>query len=145
MFQFSRVLAYVFGISLPALETIRRASQLGHLSVWPSWLDDVLLGALLLVGARLTSGPRHDNAKYLAAAWGVACGMAYYSFFQQLLQLDLPDPSHLPSLWVAVLKGLGFAAAIAALIGALKQPPAVPELNQHPERLDEMLDSTDDA
>lgn len=147
MYVFSRRLAYVFGVSLPVIETIRRWSQLGDPRIWPAWLDDVLLGALLLLGARLTSKARHGNARYLAAAWGVACGMAYGSFFNQALRLDVPDPSRIPTIAVVILKGAGFALAIFALIGALKPPPAVrpDDLAQHPERLEEMLDATDDS
>jgi hypothetical protein len=147
VFQFSRRLAFIFGIALPIAETVRRWSQLGDFRVWPSWLDDFLLAALLLVGARMTSGLRLHNAKYLAAAWGVACGMAYYSFFSQVLHLDEPEPAPIPTIWVAVIKGIGFALAIVALLGALKAPapPDGTALINHPERLDEMLDNTDDA
>ncbi|HEV7606606.1 MAG TPA: hypothetical protein VGO61_04680 [Steroidobacteraceae bacterium] len=145
MFQFSRKLAYVFGVVLPILETIRRFHQLGDIRAWPTWLDDILLGALLLTGARMTSGLRYHNAKYLVAAWGVTCGMGYASFFGQVLHLDLPDPAGIPSLWVAVIKGSGFALAIVALIGALKPAPAADALVNHPERLEQMLDPTDDA
>ncbi|MEO8018920.1 MAG: hypothetical protein ABI769_13985 [Pseudomonadota bacterium] len=145
MFQFSRNLACVFGFALPILETIRRFHQLGDIGVWPMWLDDILLGVLLLTGARLTSGRRYHNAKYLVAAWGVTCGMGYASFFGQVLHLDLTDPAGIPSLWVAVIKGCGFALAIVALIGALKSAPAADDLSKHPERLEEMLDPTDDA
>jgi hypothetical protein len=147
MYQFSRRLAYVFGFALPILETLRRWPQLADPRVWPVWLDDFLIAALLLVAARMTARERHANAPYLAAAWGVACGMAYPSFFHQLLDLGTPDPSSVPTLWVVVLKGAGFALAIAALIGALRPPAASPDdgLIQHPERLDQMLDATDDA
>jgi hypothetical protein len=147
MFQFSRRLAIVFGIALPVLETLRRFRQLGDFSVWPMWLDDLLLGAALLIAARLTSDLRHHNARYLAAAWGAACGMGYYSLFSQLQRIDLPDPAQIPSLWVAIIKGAGLALAILALIGALRPPPVSNDndLTHHPERLDEMLDSTDDA
>jgi hypothetical protein len=146
MFQFSRRLALVFGIALPVLETVRRFAQLGDIGVWPLWLDDLLLGAALLLAARLTSGRRYHNARYLAAAWGAACGMGYYSFFTQLQRLDLADPAPVPSLYVAVIKGVGVALAIVALIGALRRPAQTrDELSQHPERLDEMLDPTDDA
>jgi hypothetical protein len=145
MFQFSRRLALVFGIALPILETIRRFRQIGDFLAWPMWLDDFLLGAALLIGARMTSQLRYHNARYLAAAWGAACGMGYYSFFMQLQHLDMPDPAPISSAWVAAIKGAGLALAIVALIGALKQSHQTDELIQHPERLDEMLDSTDDA
>ena len=147
MYAFSRRLAYVFGISLPVIETIRRWSQLGDPRMWPSWLDDILLGALLLLGAWLTRAARSQNARYLTAAWGVACGLAYGSFFTQALHLDVPDPSGVPTLTVVVLKGAGFALAICALVGALRPPPPAPpdDLTRHPERLEEMLDATDDS
>jgi hypothetical protein len=145
MFQFSRRLAFLFGIALPILETIRRLHQLGDFSVWPMWLDDFILATLLLVGARMTSGQRYHNARFLAAAWGAACGMGYYSFFAQLQRLDLADPAPTSSTWVAIVKGVGLALAVLALIGALKRPREPDGLLQHPERLDEMLDSTDDA
>lgn len=144
MFQFSRYLAAFFGIALPILETIRRFGQLGDISVWPMWLDDFLLAAFLLAGARMTSHARYQNAKYLAAAWGATCGMAYYSFFAQLQHLDAQDPAPISSLWVAVVKGAGFTLAIVALIGALKHPSGG-ALIKHPERLNQMLDPTDDA
>jgi hypothetical protein len=147
MYQFSRGLAYVFGIALPIIETIRRWQQLGDPRIWPVWLDDFIIAALLLVGARMTSLMRHENARYLVLGWGFACGMAYPSFFHQALHLDEPDPSSIPGLWVVVVKGAGFALAIVALIGALRPPPATRDdgLIQHPERLEQMLDVTDDA
>jgi hypothetical protein len=145
MFQFSRRLAYLFGIALPVLETFRRFHQLGDPTIWPQWLDDFLLGAFLLAGARLTARHRLENARYLVAAWGVACGMGYYSFFGEMAHLGQTDPAGIPATWVAVIKGVGLALAIAALIGALRIPHPRDGLVDHPERLDEMLDSTDDA
>ena len=147
MFEYSRKLAWIFGVALPIVETARRWHQLGDPSIWPTWLDDFLLAALLLTGARLTSQLRYHNAKYLAAAWGVTCGMAYGSFFNTVLHLDVADPGPLPTPAVAWIKGIGLALAIAALVGALKHPPvyASEQVTKKPELLDEMLDATDDA
>jgi hypothetical protein len=47
--------------------------------------------------------------------------MAYSSFFAQLERLNEPDPAPIPSSWVAVIKGVGFALAILALVGSLKR------------------------
>jgi len=132
MFEFSRRLAWVYALALPVVETARRWHQLGDPSTWPVWLDDFLLAALLFAGARLTSESRYQNAKYLAAAWGVTCGMAYGSFFNSFLNLDVPDPGPLSTTAVALIKSVGFALAILALIGSLKPPVKT-------------LDSTDDA
>ena len=121
--EFSRRLAIVLGILTPIAETIRRWHQLNQLSIWPFWLDDYILGAFLLYGAWRTGKDRRSGRRFLAAAWGFACGMIYPSFFTQLTLLSEPDPAPIPSVWVAVIKGVGFALAIAALVASLKWRP----------------------
>jgi hypothetical protein len=118
---FSRRLAVILGILTPLAETVRRWRQLGQLSVWPFWLDDYIIGALLLYGAWRTGKDIRNGRRFLAAAWGFTCGMAYSSFFSQLGRLNEPDPAPIPSTWVAAIKGLGLALAILALVGSLKQ------------------------
>jgi hypothetical protein len=117
---FSRRLAIILGILTPLAETVRRWRQLGQLSVWPFWLDDYIIGALLLYGAWRTGKDIRNGRRFLAAAWGFTCGMAYSSFFNQLGRLNEPDPAPISSAWVAVIKGVGFALAILALVGSLK-------------------------
>ena len=118
---FSRRLAFILGVLTPLAETVRRWRQLGDLSVWPFWLDDYIIGALLLYGAWRTGKDIRSGRRFLAAAWGFTCGMAYSSFFAQLGHLNEPDPAPISSAWVAVIKGMGFALAILALVGSLKQ------------------------
>jgi hypothetical protein len=121
---FSRRLALTFGVLLPIVETIRRWHQLGDIRVWPAWLDDILLGACLLYGAWRTAQDTETGRPWLAAAWGISCGMAYTSFFGQLVRLDQPDPSSIPAVWVVAIKGVGFLLAILALAGSLRHAPA---------------------
>jgi hypothetical protein len=45
----------------------------------------------------------------------------------------------------ALAGALATAIVTAALIARFRRRSAVPEIVKHPERLDEMLDSTDDA
>ena len=90
--EFSRRLA-LLGIIPPIADTIRRWHQLGDLKIWPFWLDDVLLGGFLLYGAWLTKKDVSTGRRFLSAAWGFACGMAYLSFFDQITSLDKPDPA----------------------------------------------------
>lgn len=118
---FSRRLAIILGILTPLAETVRRWRQLDQLSALPFWLDDYLIGALLLYGAWRTGKDIRSGRPFLAAAWGFTCGMAYSSFFAQLARLNEPDPAPIPSTWVAIIKGLGFALAILALAGSLKR------------------------
>lgn len=117
---FSRRLALIFGVLLPIVETLRRWHQLGDLRIWPTWLDDFVLAAGLLYGAWRTGKDVETGRPWLAAAWGVTCGMAYGSFFGQLLRLDEADPAPIPAAWVVGIKGVGFLLAILALAGSLR-------------------------
>jgi hypothetical protein len=119
--RFSRSLALVFGALLPVLETIRR---------WNTWredppalFDDYIAGALLLYGVWRAGKDPARGRVLLAAAWGFLCGLAYASFFGQVWRLrhgDESDPAPIPSFWVAVIKGVGFALAIVALVLTLR-------------------------
>jgi hypothetical protein len=117
--KFSHRLA-MFGMIPFIADTIRRWHQLNDLRVWPFWLDDFLLGGFLLYGAWLTGKDVKNGRYFLAAAWGFACGMAYPSFFVQMTSLDKPDPAPIPSIWVAVIKGIFFLLAVLGLIGSLR-------------------------
>lgn len=115
----SRYLAIALGILTPLAETIRRWST------WrenpPALFDDYILGAFLLFGAwRVTKDARRGQ-RFLAAAWAFMCGLAYYSFFGQLNQnrLGVVDPAPISSGWVAVIKGIGLAIGVTALILSL--------------------------
>lgn len=121
--QFSRRLAYIGGVLTPVLETIRR---------WSTWrespahlFDDYIMGAFLLYGAWRTGKNLREGQRVLAAAWGLACGMGYYSFFGQLhsLRQGEADPAAIASVWVLVIKGVAVTFAIAALVVSLKRLP----------------------
>jgi hypothetical protein len=117
--KFSRYLAIVFGILTPLAETIRRWST------WrenpPALFDDYILGAFLLYGAWRVTRDARSGQRFLAAAWGFMCGMAYGSFFEQLrrYQMGLADPAPISSGWVVVIKGVGFGLGIIALVLSL--------------------------
>src|SRR4029453_6988471 len=121
--QFSRRLAVVGGVLAPLAETLRR---------WSTWqqspanlFDDYILGAFLLYGAWRTSKDLRNGQRVLAAAWGFACGLGYYSFFGQLqsIRSGERDPAPISSKWVLLIKGVAVALAIAALLVSLKRLP----------------------
>ena len=121
--EFSRRLAYIGGVLTPLAETIRR---------WSTWretpanfFDDYLLGAFLIFGAWMTGRDVRNGQRFLVAAWAVACGLGYYSFFGQLqgIRQNVQDPAPISSVWVAVIKGVAWAIAILALVVSLKQIP----------------------
>jgi hypothetical protein len=120
---FSRYLAIVFGILTPLAETVRRWHQLAQWEMLPFWLDDYILGTLLLYGAWRTGRDAREGQRFLAAGWGFTCGMAYGSFFGQLANLDEPDPAPIATEWVVAIKGVGLALAVFGLVACLRPVP----------------------
>jgi hypothetical protein len=120
---FSRYAAIVLGIATPLAETVRRWST------WrqnpPALFDDYILGAFLLYGAWRVGKDVGTGQRFLAAAWAFMCGMAYYSFFAQVhdYRLGINDPSSMPSIWVAAIKGAGLIFGVIALVLTLKRLP----------------------
>ena len=121
--QFSRKLALLGGILAPLAETIRR---------WSTWrdspanlFDDYIMGAFLLYGFWRTAKDLREGQRVLAAAWGLACGFGYYSFFGQLnsMRLGEHDPAPISSAWVLGIKGVAVTLAIVALICSLRRLP----------------------
>jgi hypothetical protein len=74
---FSRRFAVLMGIVLALGETLRRWHQLNQLRMWPAWLDDVVLGGLLIYGAWRTRTDVAGGRPFLAAAWGIMVGAAF--------------------------------------------------------------------
>jgi hypothetical protein len=87
---FSRRLALGAGLLLPALETWRRWGQFGQISKWPAIFDDFLAGGFLVLSALACRRSVRNGRVFLASAWGVALGMMYGSFFNQLVALGEP-------------------------------------------------------
>jgi len=102
----------------PALAPTRSWAVLPHL------VDDFLVGASLLFAVWRCRKNLVAGRRYLAAAWGAACGMAYNSLAWQLMTLDQPDPAPISSLAVAAVKGAGLLLAAFALMGSLREPTA---------------------
>lgn len=121
---FSRCLALCLGIAVPLVETARRFHQLADYHVWPLWLDDWLIGGFLLLGVWRTKNDAAEGQAFLAGAWGFTCAMVYASFFSQLAELNVPDPSGVSPTIVVTIKGLGLLLSVAALIGTLRWKPA---------------------
>lgn len=117
----SRRLALAFGLLTPLAETVRR---------WGTWwdqpaafVDDLLIGALLLLGFWATRGRRSTRGTaLLAAAWGFACGMAYSSiaFHWTAMRAGFQDPAPIPSQWVFGIKLFGGLVFVAALVLTLR-------------------------
>ncbi len=121
--RFEVASAYVLGVLLPLLETLRRRTDF---SLPEAYLDDYIAGALLLLGAWAVTRRRPYGPYALAGAWGVLCGGLYYSFFGQLRNAVPEDVSGLPNRVVVAIKGILFAVAILALVRSITRPASAP-------------------
>lgn len=121
--SFSRYLAIVLGIVTPLAETVRRWSSWQEYP--PALFDDYVIGALLLYGAWRVGKDVRSGQRFLVAGWAFMCGMAFGSFFDQVqrYRLGISDPAPIPSIWVAVIKGVGLALGIVALLVSLRRVP----------------------
>lgn len=102
--------AYFFGLLMPALETYRRKLDFSNI---PIYIDDYLIGLLLLSAAYSVTRKKSYGEAFLAGAWGVLCGGLYYSFIGQLAAEN--DVSGLSSTTVLAVKGLLLLFSIALL------------------------------
>jgi hypothetical protein len=95
-------------------------------------LDDFIAPVTSSAPAVLARRSPQEGRPFLAAAWGVACGMMYSSFFGQLVALGEPDPSGVPSSAVVAFKGALLTGCIISLVGALRTGVrGAPPLREH--------------
>ena len=136
---FSRRLALVAGVVLPALEMIRRWQEWpGPIDTWPTWIDDVVIGALLIFGAWLSrprgavrgvemkGKPRPGRSSWLTAAWGFACGAGFGSTLAQFHFVINPpyeyhDPTGLAHGWMVLLKAGLVGIGLLGLISSMRE------------------------
>ena len=119
---FSRSLALFVGIITLLSEVARRRQQMLDPAAVLLWIDDILLAAFLLYGASRVARDQQRGRPVLAAAWGFMCGMAFYSFFEQLQPLAAPDSPGAAPLWVVAVKGGALLLGIAGMVAALRTP-----------------------
>jgi hypothetical protein len=117
----SMYVAFIAGILLPILETIRRWDQLADFRYFIAWFDDYIIGGFLFFGAWKTYRAVAHGVNYLIAAWGFATGMCFYSFFGQLQAINEPDPGPLSATTIVLIKGVMFLICIVCLILSLNQ------------------------
>jgi uncharacterized membrane protein YbjE (DUF340 family) len=111
-----RRIAFVIGVLLPLAETIRRSSALGE---WWLWIDDFLIGGALLAGAWASRSGSAPGLRSLAAAWGIAAGMGYYSLVGHILRVGEQDVSGLPGWVITLVIGLGWLLVVYALMSTI--------------------------
>jgi hypothetical protein len=114
-----RLFAVLLGLSLMIGEAIR---SWGQDRPAPAWLDDQLMGALLITSAWLLRKPTPARRALFTGAWGVGVGALYLSFFGKLLEPTGDYSSNIPGGMLTLLIGLAFATAIAGFVASLVIP-----------------------
>ena len=115
--RFEVVAAYVMGISLPALEIVRRRTNFENVS---TYVDDIIVGALLLYAARAVTKSKANSSMLLVAAWAILVGGCYGSFFGQLNNTASLDVSGFSNSSVVIVKGVVFLTSIVALLMSIR-------------------------
>ena len=87
-----------------------------------AWLDDMLAGAMMIVAAVMVGRPTRATRTFFSAAWGVAVGMLYGSFFSKLANPAGANPGNFPVGLLTVLLGVAFVFAIAGLVASILLP-----------------------
>lgn len=109
-------MAWIAAFALPIGETWRRW---GALWVEPvAYLDDVVMGVLFLLGAVMsTRGER--GRRWLAAVYGCAAALCFFSLIASIEHMAEMDPSGVPGTTAVAVKSLMMALTIAGLFGAV--------------------------
>ena len=111
--RFEVTAAYSLGIALPLLEAARRKANFENFF---NYVDDFIIGALLLYAAHAVTRKKRSGPVLLAVAWAVLCGGFYGSFFWQLFSPETHDVGGLPNLTVVIIKGVLYAIALTGLV-----------------------------
>ena len=107
--------AYAMGVGLPLLEALRRRTNFENLH---SYVDDFIVGALLLYAAYSCTREETRGPVLLVLAWAALCGGLYGSFFWQLSSDATHDVGGQANMTVVVIKGLLYAISLTALVFA---------------------------
>ncbi len=89
---------------------------------FPFVMDDMLAGAMMLTAAYMTRNPTPASRRFLSAAWGVAAGMLYGSFFGKLIDTAGSAPGNFSIGVLTALVGFAFFVSIGGVIASIYLP-----------------------
>lgn len=117
--KISMYFAFIGGVFVPLLETVRRWHQESVAGYFVTWFEDYAIGALLLLGGWKTYKSIEKGRKYLTASWGVATGMGFEDFFSQLEVIHRAELVSGSNLGIAIIKGVIFLICALSLVFSL--------------------------
>lgn len=115
-----RILAVGLSLSLMIGEAIRSWGA-GRPVMF--WLDDFLMGGLLLAAAILIARPTRLRSHLFVAGWGVCAGMLYGSFFGKVFDPANADSGNINLGILTWLIGLAFLVSLVGLWGSINWKP----------------------
>ena len=117
-YRFEILAAYGLGVALPLFEICRRRTNFSDI---PGYIDDFIIGGLLLFAAWSAQRGRDPGRALLIAAWGILCGGLWGSLFGQLHNSSAHDISGLPNAAVVALKLIIYGIAIVGLALSIRR------------------------
>jgi hypothetical protein len=117
-YRFEVVAAWALGVALPVFEVCRRRTNFSDV---PGYIDDFIVGGLLLFAAWSAASERRCGRTLLVAAWGILCGGLWSSFFGQFCNPASHDMSGLPNMTVVCLKLVTYCIAVVALVLSIRR------------------------
>ncbi|MGE0046127.1 MAG: hypothetical protein AB7J28_13180 [Hyphomonadaceae bacterium] len=86
------------------------------------WMDDMLMGALLIAAAVLVAKETVARRAFFTGAWGVNAGMLYGSFFGKVFDPETTNAGNFDLGVLTILVGLAFATSIIGFAASLMLP-----------------------
>src|SRR5438105_4340165 len=117
-YRFEIAAAYCLGIALPVFEVCRRRTNFSDI---PGYIDDFIIGGILLFAARSAERGDPSGRSLLVAAWGILCGGLWGSLLSQIYNTAPQDISGLPNIVVIALKLLVYGIAISGLVLSIRR------------------------
>ena len=114
-----RLLAIVLGLALMLGEGYR---SWGFSRPVFAWIDDVLLGCMLIGSAALLRRETAARRAFFSGAWGIGVGGLYGSFFSKLADPHYADAGNVAPTTLTLVLGVAFAVAIACFIASILLP-----------------------
>ena len=111
--KFEHGAAYVMGVVLPLGEVLRRKTDFSDIH---AYLDDFIVGVLLLYAARAVSSGKKSGDVLLCIAWATLCCGLYGSFFWQVVSDEALDVGGFSNQAMILIKGVLYAIALTSLV-----------------------------
>ena len=111
-----RIAAILLGLSLIIGEAYRSWGVGRPIAFW---MDDMIMGGLLIVAAWRVGTPTIVNCMLFSGAWGTNAGMLYGSFFGKLFDPASANAGNFDLGLLTGLIGIAFVTAVAGLVASI--------------------------